>query len=82
MKSAFGLLLMIVGALSGAAALVCIAIVAVFSDVRTLGAGGSGGATSDAVAIIAGFATAGLLLWFGGRAMHRNAQAESRMRQP
>jgi hypothetical protein len=74
MKSAFGLLMMIVGLLSGGAALVCIAIVAVFSDVRTLGAGGSGGATSDAVAIIAGFATAGLLLWWGGRAMRRSAR--------
>lgn len=77
MKSAFGLLMMILGILSGGAALVCIAIVAIFSDVRTLGAGGSGGASSDAVAIIAGFATAGLLLWFGGRAMRRAAAAES-----
>ena len=76
MKSAFGLLMMILGVMSGGAALVCIAIVAVFSDIRTLGAGGSGGATSDAVAIIAGFATAGLLLWFGGRSMRRNARAE------
>ncbi|MGH6937778.1 hypothetical protein [Hypericibacter sp.] len=78
MKSAFGLLMMILGILSGGAALVCIAIVAVFSDMRTLGAGGSGGATSDAVAIIAGFATAALLLWFGGRSMRRSAAAESR----
>jgi hypothetical protein len=77
MKSTFGLLTMILGLLSGGAALVCIAIVAVFSDIRTLGAGGSGDVTSDAVAIIAGFATAGLLLWFGGRAMRRSAAAES-----
>jgi hypothetical protein len=76
MKPALGLLLMILAMLSGAAALLCIAIAVIFSDIRTLGAGT--GVTSDAVAIIAGLVLAALLLWWGGRALRRSVQASGR----
>ena len=74
MKSTIGLLIMIAGVLSGAAALICFVIVLVFSDIRTLGAGGSAGITGDALAIIAGLAVAALLLWWGGRTLRRSTR--------
>jgi len=74
MKSVIGLLIMIAGVLSGAAALICFVIFLVFSDIRTLGAGGSAGFTGDALAIIAGLAVAALLLWWAGRSLRRAAR--------
>lgn len=77
MKSVFGILLMVLAVLSGGAALLCVAIVIVFSDIRTLGAGGSGGITGDALAIIVGLAVAGLVLWWAGRSLRRSAATEA-----
>jgi len=76
MKSTLGLLMMIAAVLSGGAALICFVLVLVFSDIRTLGAGGSSDITGDALAIIAGFAVASLLFWWGGRTLRRSARVE------
>jgi len=74
MKSTLGLILMIMAVLSGVTALICFVIALVFSDIRTLGAGGSGDIKGDALAIIAGFAVASLLLWWGGRTLRRSTR--------
>ena len=74
-----GLLLKGLGVLSIAASLFCVAIAIVFSDIRSLGAGGSSEITGDAVAIIAGLAGAGLLLWWSGQRLYRSARATDRM---
>ncbi|HWA42106.1 MAG TPA: hypothetical protein VHA10_02780 [Hypericibacter adhaerens] len=71
MKSTFGLILMALAVLSGLAALIGFLFALVFSDIRTLGAGGSGGLSDDALILIAGFAVASLLLWWGGRSLRR-----------
>lgn len=75
MKSMFGLVLMILAVLSGVAALIGFIIALVFSDIRRLGAGGSSGITDDALLLIAGFAVASLLLWWGGRSLRRPARS-------